>query len=128
MFKLNWLSGQKKTDVLDILKAIFFQKKKTPSPTEEESTIDDFLTFQPPVIGQKTNLERYLEEPSTKISSLDHFPDVKKLFIRYNTPLPSSAPVERLFSQAGIVFSPRRAKLSDTQLQILTLLKIYKCQ
>ena len=127
-FKLNWLNGKKKEDMRDMLKALVNQGKKTPSPTDEESTIEDFFTFQSPKSAIKTELDRYLEEPSCNLSALKHYPDIKKLFIRYNTPLPSSAPVERLFSQAGIVFSQRRAKLSDKQLEILTLLKIKQNQ
>ena len=43
---------------------------------------------------------------------------------RYNTMLPSSAPVERLFSMAALVLTGKRANLSDTLLEHLILLKI----
>ncbi|ODM87580.1 hypothetical protein Ocin01_19102 [Orchesella cincta] len=35
-------------------------------------------------------------------------PTVEKMFRRYNTSLPSSAPVERVFSYAGMILSPKR--------------------
>ena len=42
---------------------------------------------------------KYLSLPCTKNYSVLHqFPTVKKLFLKFNTPLPSSAPVERLFN------------------------------
>ena len=57
---------------------------------------------------------------------LDKYPNIKKLFMRYNTMLPSSAPVERLFSMAALVLTGKRANLSDTLLEHLILLKIYR--
>ena len=43
--------------------------------------------------------------------------------MRYNTTIPSSAPVERLFSLAGITLTPKRSKLSDKTLEMLVLLR-----
>ena len=54
------------------------------------------------------------------------YPNIKKLFMRYNTMLPSSAPVERLFSMAALVLTGKRANLSDTLLEHLILLRIYR--
>ena len=43
------------------------------------------------------------------------------LFIKYNTGIPSSAAVERLFSVAGDVLRPKRACLSDYFEQLVFL-------
>ena len=45
------------------------------------------------------------------------------MFFKFNTPLASSAPVERLFSFSGMVDSPPRNKLSDSNFEKLVLLK-----
>lgn len=56
---------------------------------------------------------RYLQEPVTNnLSAITVYPTVKKLFIKYNTPLPSSAPVERLFSYATMHNLPRSNRLT----------------
>ena len=55
---------------------------------------------------------------------LKNFPFILKAFIKYSTPLPSSAPVERLFNYAGMVLSPKRRKLTDKNFEQATLLKV----
>lgn len=48
-----------------------------------------------------------------ELNTLHRYPEVKKVFIKYNTPLPSSAPVERLFSYATMINHPKSHTLSD---------------
>ena len=77
------------------------------------------------MIISKLNYEvtRYLEDSDLTLQSLHRYPLIKQIFLKYNAPTPSSAPVERLFSASGLVRTPRRNKLGDKRFKILLLLK-----
>ncbi|XP_046400621.1 uncharacterized protein LOC124166944 [Ischnura elegans] len=65
----------------------------------------------------------YFNDKNKSLSSLQNYPNVKKMFIRFNTSLCSSSPVERLFSHAGFIHSPERGSLSDKLFEKLVFLK-----
>jgi len=48
----------------------------------------------------------------------------KKVFVTYNTTMPSSAFVEHVFSSAGLIETPRRNKLKDIMFEMLLMLKV----
>lgn len=73
--------------------------------------------------GIQQELDTFLLDPDTNICCLKKYKVIQQMFLKYNTPLPSSAPVERLFSFGGMVDAPRRNKLSDTHFEKLVLLK-----
>lgn len=70
--------------------------------------------------------DAYLSCSADHMDLLKSFPSVCKLSVKLNTPLPASAACERLFSIAGLVFSPRRVRLNSRHFESQLLLKMNK--
>ena len=49
---------------------------------------------------------------------------IRQLFLKFNSSTPSSTPVERLFSGAAQILTPRRNRLSVEHIDMMLLLKI----
>lgn len=101
------------------------------SPKVEQSDDhDDFFFFEQQGTAhdesEEEELQRFLKSKSTNIEMLNDYPKIKKLFIKYNTALPSSASVERMFSIGGAVLTPQRGHLNDDTVEQQILLKINK--
>jgi len=98
-------------------------------PTDDESdtvsTVDRLVPMgQQDNTQDKTLLDVYMSQPTTEdLSSLDNFPLIKRLFIKLNTMLPSSATAERLFSLGGLVFGQNRHSYTDNNFEAKVLLK-----
>lgn len=72
-------------------------------------------------------LKRYLQDPDTQLTMLKKYPMIKKVFLKFNTALPSSTPVERLFSYATMMGLPKYNRLSNSQFETRVLLKANAC-
>jgi len=96
------------------------------SVAHAESNQDDDDFFSCATHNTQSHLQQhlvYLNDPSTEIQMLQNHPQVKQLFLKYNTVIPSSAPVERLFSTASLILTKHRNRLSDALFEKLLLLK-----
>lgn len=72
-------------------------------------------------------IQGYLTErkpPTDWKRALETIPDcLRELYVTSNTPMPSSAGSERLFSLAGRIFSPLRSRLQDKNFESLVFLR-----
>ena len=135
LFKLQWLevsilwgSSSHQDSVKNIMIQVIENLAEGPEAESSSgvSDSDDYFGFTKPTQTRSTadlELFSYLQDSNKTLQSLNRYPNIKKLFIKYNTTLPSSAPVERLFSLGGLTLSPKRSSLSDETFQQLILLK-----
>jgi hypothetical protein len=59
----------------------------------------------------------------TTLLTSDKFTKLKELFSRVLCSPATSAPVERVFSQSGLILRPNRARMTDKLLETLVYLK-----
>lgn len=71
----------------------------------------------------ESQVSRYLCDQRKDIKILDEYPNVRAVYFKHNTTLSSSAPVERVFSQSLMIFTPRRNRLSAEHFEQALLLK-----
>ena len=77
-------------------------------------------------LNSETEVIDYFKSGS-ELAVLSRFPNIKRIFLKYNTATPSSAPVERLFSLGSLVLTPRRNRLFDTLFERLLLMRYNHC-
>ncbi|XP_071582354.1 uncharacterized protein [Temnothorax nylanderi] len=128
-FKLNWLIGEKKKLAESYLEDLLGIRSNDNSPNSgKNDDYDDFFTFHRQSTSTSESgeeeLQRFLKSKRTDIELLNDFPKLKKLFIKFNTALPSSASVERMFSIGNSVCQPSRGRLHDNIMEYQLLLKI----
>lgn len=70
--------------------------------------------------------QSFLKNNERSLALLQQYSSIKSIFIKYNTTLPSSASVERMFSVASDVFKTKRHALTDANFETQLLLKLNK--
>lgn len=70
-------------------------------------------------------LQHFLSLPVSECAAeILQWPELKDIFLELNTPMPSSAASERLFSAASQIFLPRRSRINDTNFQNQLICKV----
>lgn len=139
-FKTNFIGDEDKKSLMKAL--LVAECKKFNDEKEDElascedvvsqtQNDDDFIISYMPSrsdrrssINNKVESEvsQYLLDPRLENEILDDYKYVRAVFYKHNTTLSSSAPVERVFSQSLMIFTPRRNRISpDTFEKVLVL-------
>jgi len=71
-------------------------------------------------------VDSYLLDKSCELSSINHYPHLKRLYVSLKTTLPASAAVERLFSLGSRVFTPLRSRVSSEHFEMMLFLRLAK--
>lgn len=112
---------------LDYIKDHLEEDSSHQSPANGSSASDDedFFASMKTSNGQDSvkQLDGYLASKVDHKDILKSYPAVCKLSLKLNTSLPASAACERLFSTAGLIFTPRRARLDAKNFENQLLLK-----
>uniref|UniRef100_H2ZRI5 HAT C-terminal dimerisation domain-containing protein n=1 Tax=Latimeria chalumnae TaxID=7897 RepID=H2ZRI5_LATCH len=134
MFKLRWLLEDKHEHAKMVLneeaRKISSEAGTTLPLQQQESAVvctvsnsDNFFDYRQPapqamdVTADEVN--KFLCDSDISLACMSKYPNVKE----ENATIPSSAPVERLFSLGARVFAPRRHRLSDERVEELILLR-----
>lgn len=134
-FKFSWKPQAEQAKAEDLLRT---ELNKMISTTDAEGNEDlnqstcsgeDFDGFFPKAKSDNQMepndlINLYKGRNTRKLEHLYSIPFFKSLFVKYNTPIPSSAPVERLFSQGGGVFRKNRFRLLDSSYEKQLMLKV----
>lgn len=131
-FKLHWLPEEwcqkAKKWVLEEVEKFEEEVSKSISPIQTDNN-QSFFTFESETKQTsrvQLDAETFFSSAGNDFRVLNDYSSIKKVFIKFNTTLPSSASVERLFSIAGEVFKKRRYGLKDDNFEMQLLLKCNK--
>ncbi|XP_073714053.1 uncharacterized protein [Misgurnus anguillicaudatus] len=128
-FKTCWTSDEQIIKLgLDYIRShLKDQTVENPRESSHSSEEDDFFSAIKQTTSSQENakqLETYLGCPGDTVDILKSFPAVCNLSLRLNTALPASAACERLFSSAGLIFRPKRARTDSKNFENQLLLKL----
>lgn len=140
LFKLRWLRGlpeRAHKEVYDsVVDAVAEQIAEGPQITPTPAARTDRWEFgdaptayenlQPIIHRAAAEIEvtRYLGDKAKDLEMLKRYPAMCKVFRKFNTPLPSSAPVERLFSHATMMDLPKYNRMTDRHFEQRILAKV----
>lgn len=102
---------------------IYIQSHLFPDDRVEEPAKKSFYWRFDARAKSTTPSQRDLYDEWRMCAGAENIPEkLRNVFIDFNTTLPSSAPVERLFSLGKRVLTPTRTLLSDKHFEILIML------
>jgi len=122
-FKTVWIDNQDdKSEALTLFKEAAIHLSSLPISNHSQTSlgnqnfVDDKPSFfdwnssqdSPEITTVENEINMYLSKsPQKDLLCFQNLPVLKNVFIQFNTPLPSSAPIERVFSVGGAVLTKK---------------------
>lgn len=133
-FKLDWVEPEDETQIKYMFEseARKYYEFRDPDEIDEDISDGDIFVRNRRYLRRSSSdsltreTDDYMEHTETNLNMLEQYPTIKKMFYRFNTSLSSSAPVERVFSRALLIYTPRRNRLSDENFERALFKKINK--
>lgn len=138
LFKLDWIENEEDVDVAreifksTVINSVMENDNIRDNASPNEVIQDDFYDYLNRNMNSSrrnstdvSNMEifNFLNDSRRELNFLHQMPEIKRVFLKFNTTLSSSAPVERLFSQALLIFTPRRNRLSASNFERSLIVK-----
>ena len=97
-----------------------------PTVVETQDELHSFFgpRRRPDELTAELIVNQFLTSTRSDLRLVKDFPLIEKVFRQNNTTVPSSAPVERLFSHGGNIFNKKRQNLTDENFEMGLILKI----
>ncbi|KTG00752.1 hypothetical protein cypCar_00030560 [Cyprinus carpio] len=132
-FRLWWLPEDERESLRAQLITEVLQVDQGTEETETNGGSvheEEFFSYGPGSSGNKGGKREaaeevwlYLQGTNKDLKCLNEFPGVKKVFIKFNTTLPSSVPVQQLFNNGSNIVTPKGHHLSDEHFERVLLLR-----
>lgn len=104
-----------------------YEASETIEVAPNNSYEDSYFEFDTDSGGQRCKedviISHYLADQDRDVSMLNRYPEIKRVFQKYNTPLPSSGAIERMFSFGTMTNLPNSQTLSDEMFEKRMVLK-----
>lgn len=134
-YKLLWafdeaVQGKARSIFVEEVSEVQAEMTTSPeAPSQEVSSPSGNFLFLRPSVEPPNQAVMFLSDTRTSMEHLNAYPAVKKVFMRSNTPLCSSAPLERIFNFAGMINHPKRGRITPKNFEMCVVLKgnqVYK--
>jgi len=107
-------------------KELNYEKSSTCDSDQEYVNNDSFFSWASKKESLNVMIENEIADflnksPTKKINVLNNTTTLKRVFMKYNIPLPLSAPINRIFSISSCVLTKKRGKMTNFEKTMLII-------